>query len=85
MMQEVIVEFQRTHFHSGVRSGGFSSSRKLDFSNPLVTAAVVELMEVYGVPDDVNIMVLPKLLATVKPRPLADAAISNSSIDKAAT
>ncbi len=62
LMQQVIVEFQRTQFQSGVRVGGFASSRQLDFSDAMATAAVVELLEIYGVPDDLDLMALRSYL-----------------------
>lgn len=62
LMQQMIVDFQRTRFRSGVRSGGFASSRQHDFSDAMTTAAVVELLEVYGVPDDLDLMALRSYL-----------------------
>ena len=62
LMQRVIVEFQRTRFRSGVRAGGFASSRQHDFSDAMTTAAVVELLEIYGIPDDLDLMALRSYL-----------------------
>lgn len=61
-MQRVLIASQRTGQRSGVRSGGFAAYRNLEFSDDLATAAVVELMEVYGVPDELDIMALRSYL-----------------------
>lgn len=62
LMHQVIVDFQRTRHQSGVRAGGFATYRTLEFSDDLTTSAVVELMEIYGVPNELNIMALRSYL-----------------------
>jgi hypothetical protein len=61
-IRKVMVDFQRTRFQSGVRSGGFASTRNLDFCDALTTTAVVELMEFYGVPDELDVAALRSYL-----------------------
>ncbi len=42
--------------------GGFAAGRPLDFSSLDATAAAIELMQYYGVPDEVNIAALRSYL-----------------------
>ena len=58
----MLVEFRRPQGRFGTRRGGFANSRKLDFGNSDATAAAIELMQYYGVPDEVNIAALRSYL-----------------------
>ncbi|MEO2019176.1 MAG: hypothetical protein ABGZ53_32940 [Fuerstiella sp.] len=61
-VHRMLVEFQRSQGRFGTRRGGFAVGRKLDFSNADATAAAIELMQYYGVPDDGNIAALRSYL-----------------------
>ena len=61
-VHRMLVELRRTQGRFGARRGGFAGDRKLGFSDPDATAAAIELMQYYGVPDEVDIAALRSYL-----------------------
>ncbi|QDS99600.1 hypothetical protein [Adhaeretor mobilis] len=59
----MIVKFQRLDRQKlSLRAGGFSRYRTTDFGDEFATAVAVELMQTYGVPDEVDALALRSFL-----------------------
>lgn len=58
----LLASLQRTSYRFGMDQGGFASSHRLSFSNEMSTALAVELMDRYGIPDDLNVLALRSYL-----------------------
>ena len=61
-VHQTLVKFQRLDSRLGVRRGGFASTPALDFSDACATVDAIELMQFYGVPNDVEIDALRSYL-----------------------
>lgn len=61
-MHALLSEYQQLTGRLGLRRGGFSPSVRLDFSNEEATTQAIELMEVFGVPEGVDLIALRSYL-----------------------
>ncbi len=61
-VHETLVSYQRLSTRFGQHPGGFTFSAKLNSSDEQATVDAIELMQIYGVPDDVQIDALRSYL-----------------------
>lgn len=61
-MHALLSEYQQLTGRLGLRRGGFSPSVRLDFSNEEATTQAIELMEIFGVPEGVDLIALRSYL-----------------------